>query len=84
MAKSGKGSVLITGGSGLVGRRLIPALTASGYEVRVLSRRKADIPGAKTYKWNIKDQFIEDGALENLDHIIHLAGSNIGKGRWTE
>ncbi|MCF8222995.1 MAG: TIGR01777 family oxidoreductase [Bacteroidales bacterium] len=84
MAKSGKGSVLITGGSGLVGRKLIPALAASGYEVRVLSRRKSDIPGAKTYKWNIKDQYIEDGALEHLDHIIHLAGSSIGKGRWTK
>ncbi|MBN1387976.1 MAG: TIGR01777 family oxidoreductase [Bacteroidales bacterium] len=77
-------TVLITGGTGLVGRALIPLLINSGYRVRILTRGKSSIDGTESFKWDIKNGYIEDGAVEGVDHIIHLAGENIGKGRWTK
>jgi len=77
-------TVLITGGTGLVGRALIPRLIASGYNVRILTRGSTVIDNTESFMWNIKEGFIEKGAVESIDHIIHLAGENIGKGRWTK
>jgi len=77
-------TILITGGTGLVGRTLIPRLINSGYNVRILTRGNAGIDNTESFKWNIKEGFIEPGAVEGVDHIIHLAGENIGKGYWTK
>lgn len=60
-------TVLISGGTGLVGSHLSKKLRAKGYEVAVLSRSDPD---------SVK-------AVETADYIIHLAGANIGAGRWT-
>lgn len=84
MAKENReGVVVITGGSGLVGRRLTALLVSRGYIVRVLSRNRVLIPGAKVYLWDYRSGTIESGALEGAGHIIHLAGASIGTGRWT-
>jgi len=77
-------TVLITGGTGLVGRALIPLLIHSGYNVRVLTRSKSNIDDTESFKWDIRNGSIDDGAIEGVDHIIHLAGENIGRGRWTK
>jgi uncharacterized protein (TIGR01777 family) len=79
-----KSTVLITGGTGQVGRILIPRLINGGYNVRILTRGNAGIDNTESFKWNIKEGFIEPGAVEGVDHIIHLAGENIGKGYWTK
>lgn len=79
-----KEKVLITGGSGLIGRKLTDLLLQQSYEVMHLSRSKNNNTGVKTFLWNYETGFIEDGALEKIDHIIHLAGENIGGGRWTK
>ncbi len=79
-----KSTVLITGGTGLVGRILIPRLINSGYNVRILTRGNTRIDNTESFKWNITEGFIEQGAVEGVDHILHLAGENIGKGRWTK
>jgi len=76
-------SILITGGSGIIGREIISKIDKSKFEVRVLSRSKKNIDGCKVFGWDVDQDFIEDSALENLDHIIHLAGSNVSAGRWT-
>jgi NAD dependent epimerase/dehydratase family enzyme len=76
-------TILITGGSGLIGRNLIPKLIKNGYKVRVLSRSTKPIDGAEVFRWNVEDEFIDPEALKDLDHIIHLAGANVGEGRWT-
>lgn len=77
-------TVLITGGSGMVGRRLSEMLIEKGYDVIWLSREKhvkAEIP---RYKWNLLTGEIDKEALEEADVIVHLAGVGIAEGRWTE
>ncbi|MEZ5012494.1 MAG: TIGR01777 family oxidoreductase, partial [Bacteroidales bacterium] len=81
--KTDNDTVLVTGGSGMVGRRLTLLLNNRGYSVRVLSRKKVLIPGANVFTWDYGSHFIEPGALTGVSHIIHLAGESIGNGRWT-
>lgn len=76
-------TVLITGGTGLVGSTLITMLSEAGFRIRVLSRSRTELKNAETWLWDIKGGTIEEGAVEGVDHIIHLAGANIGSGRWT-
>jgi len=76
-------TILITGGTGLIGSHLTPLLLAKNYKVRYLSRHKREIANVEVYEWDIKKEFIENGALNNVDVIIHLAGANIGEKRWT-
>jgi uncharacterized protein (TIGR01777 family) len=79
-----KKRVLITGGSGLVGSRLTQTLLNKNYEVSWLSRSGKSMPNVQGYRWNIADNYIEKGALENVDTIIHLAGEGIADKRWTK
>ena len=76
--------VLITGGSGLIGRRLSFLLKSRGYEVRILSRSNNPNKSYKTFLWNISEKKINDSAFEGLNHIIHLAGAGIADKRWSE
>jgi uncharacterized protein (TIGR01777 family) len=76
--------VLITGGSGLVGMRLSWHLQNLGYKVTHLSHSKPQNPIYPTYFWNPAKNEIEEAALTNTDAIVHLAGANVGAGRWTE
>jgi uncharacterized protein (TIGR01777 family) len=76
--------VLITGGSGLIGRRLSFLLKSRGYEVRILSRSNNPKNNYKTFLWNVTEQYINDSAFEGLNHIIHLAGAGIADKRWSE
>ena len=74
---------MITGGTGLIGSRLIELLGQSGYRVSVVSRRKEAVPGAAVWQWDVARQFIEAGAVEQADHIVHLAGAGVADERWT-
>ena len=75
-------TILVTGGTGLIGSHLCPRLKEKGYEIILLSRRKgSDL--YPTFSWNPEKNEIEDGAIESADYIIHLAGTNIGEKRWT-
>ena len=77
-------TVLITGGSGMIGRRLSDLLIEKGYDVIWLSREKhikAEIP---RYKWNLLTGEIDEEAIEEADIIVHLAGVGIAEGSWTE
>lgn len=81
-----KKTVLITGGTGLVGSKLIPQLLERNFSVRVLSRSKqtTNEPNLSYFTWDIQKQTIEKGALEGVDTIIHLAGAGIADKKWTE
>lgn len=76
--------VLITGGSGIVGRHLSHKLQERGYSVAILSRAKMQTAGVMVYTWNLNNSEIEEKALNNVDYSIHLAGANIGEKRWTK
>lgn len=72
-------NILLTGGSGLIGSELTKILIDHGHQVRILTREKeVEHP---FYHWD-KNK-IDEKVFENLDGIIHLAGSLIAK-RWTD
>jgi uncharacterized protein len=76
-------SVLITGGTGLIGRYLTRFLLSRGYKVSHLSRKKGLSGPVVAFEWDPVRNIIDPSAFNGVDHIIHLSGANIGEGRWT-
>jgi uncharacterized protein len=77
-------NVLITGGTGFIGRYLTEILLKKGYTVSILSRNVIqDTDKVSYYIWDVTAQKIEEQAILNADFIIHLAGENIAEKRWT-
>jgi uncharacterized protein (TIGR01777 family) len=75
--------VLITGGTGLIGRHLGRKLGELGYEIAILSRTKSNENKIQTYFWDYSKNEIDKDAINTSDYIIHLAGENLGERRWT-
>lgn len=75
-------NVLITGASGLVGTRLTTLLMQKGYQISHLSRSSSAGP-IRTFLWDVNAGTIENGALDEVDTIIHLAGAGIADKRWS-
>lgn len=73
--------ILISGGTGLVGKKLIEKLNKNGHETNILVRNKSR--HNNEFSWDYKNKKIDEKAFENIDCIIHLAGASISK-RWTE
>jgi uncharacterized protein (TIGR01777 family) len=73
-------SFAITGASGMLGRALVPSITAAGHAVTRLVRTRA---GAGEAHWDPSAGRIDAHALEGVDVVVHLAGENIGESRWT-
>jgi len=77
-------NVLITGGTGFIGRYLTEKLLERDYTVSILSRNsKQNTDRVFYYIWDVDTQKIEEAAVNNADYIIHLAGENITEKRWT-
>lgn len=76
-------TVLITGGTGLVGTRLTEMLLAKGYAVAHLSRSAGKNPHVKTFLWNVEKREIDQNALLEADYLVHLAGAGIADKRWS-
>ena len=74
--------VLVTGGTGFVGCRLVAALIAAGHDVTVMTRDPKKATGLPTPLRVITD-FSEFGDDLPLDTIINLAGEPIANGLWT-
>lgn len=77
-------SILLTGGSGLLGRHLTKALLTKGYIVSHLSRKAGNNPQVKTFVWDINKGIIDEHCIDGVDTIVHLAGSGIAEKRWTD
>ena len=78
--------VIITGGTGLIGRALTHSLINDGHQVIVLTRNpaKADLPvGANVEQWN--GHSIEGWShwVDGADAIVNLAGAGLADSRWT-
>lgn len=76
--------ILITGGTGLIGRRLCKALLAEGHELTVYSRNPASVPlkcGAGVHALASLAGWQPDQAF---DAVINLAGEPILDATWTE
>ena len=75
--------VLITGGSGLIGRRLTALLAQQGYEVAWLGRGEPQQSTVPVFRWNPSEHTIDRAAIEWADHVVHLAGAGVADRRWT-
>ena len=84
--------VLITGGTGLIGKRLSQLLTGKGYEVVILTRnarvtaknRDTAFPEIGYAYWDIEKGELAPSAIQHTDYIIHLAGAGVAEKRWSE
>ncbi|MCB1333507.1 MAG: NAD(P)-dependent oxidoreductase [Roseivivax sp.] len=74
---------LVTGATGLIGRHVVPALRAAGFEVVVLGRRS--VPGATHVPTDLLDGPARDRAVAQAgaSHLIHLAWNDQPQGRWS-
>ena len=77
-------TVLITGGTGLVGSRLSILLDSSGYKVIHLSRKENLNGRFPAYKWDVEGGTVDNRALQQADFIVHLAGAGVADGAWTK
>lgn len=79
-------TILITGGTGLVGTRLTEMLVAKNYQVIILSRnnQQANHPNISYAQWNVEKQTIDASVLTKVDYIVHLAGAGVADKRWSK
>jgi len=83
-------TILIAGGTGLIGTALSTLLIAKGYNVILLSRSVIpDKPvkndnGVIQAFWNPVEQRVDRAAIEQADYIINLAGAGVADKRWTK
>lgn len=73
-------NILVAGGSGLIGRKLVMKLRQDGHTVRVLSRH----PKADECLWDPVKGILKVTDAEKVEVIINLSGAGIGDKRWTK
>ncbi|MEZ4227280.1 MAG: TIGR01777 family oxidoreductase [Polyangiaceae bacterium] len=78
-------SVVVSGATGFIGKRLVALLAARGDVVTVLSRRSdaTPPPGGKTVAWDPLQPGDWFEALRSADAVVHLAGEQAVGQRWT-
>lgn len=76
--------ILITGGSGLIGKQLTTLLQKDNHEVCWLSRSAGKYNNIKSYSWDPSSGEIDSAALKNCEYIVHLAGAGVADEKWTE
>ncbi|MBC7829434.1 MAG: TIGR01777 family protein [Chitinophagaceae bacterium] len=83
-------TILITGGTGLIGASLTELLLSKGHKVIILTRNlkmaidKQSADERLTYaRWNAEEQSIDRDAIEKANYIVHLAGAGVADKRWT-
>lgn len=82
-------TILITGGTGMVGRHLSKVLSAANHRVIIITRNVPEAVQAKAFpyayaRWNPEKYWIEASAIHEADYIIHLAGAGVADERWTK
>ena len=93
-------TIMITGGTGTVGKRLTELLLSKGYSVIIVGRgghskgfstsKPSNSSGASNQtnlryaQWNIDAQTIDESAIQQADYIIHLAGAGVADKRWSD
>ncbi len=72
--------IFVTGGTGFLGRHLVPALCREGYPIRVLTRRPQDhdwlhrYPGVEIISGDIVKPSSYTKALQGCRYVIHAGG----------
>jgi uncharacterized protein len=77
-------TILIAGGSGLIGSRLTNHLLKQGHQVAWLSRNpKEKIKDVNIFFWNPEKKELDQNAFSNVDVFINLSGAGIADSKWT-
>lgn len=81
--------IIVTGATGLIGRKLVSTLIQRGDELIIFSRdiakAKTIIPNANEYvEWDYTKPELWKSKLENSYAIVHLAGTNLFAKRWND
>ena len=82
-------TILITGGTGLIGIALTQLLIEKGHDVIILSRGARRLPESSnglrriTRQWNPDNGTIDPEAIRQADYIVHLAGAGVADHRWS-
>ena len=78
-------TVLITGGTGMIGKALTTLFLERGYKVIVLSRqdKRSQRLNLSFAKWDVEKGEIDVEALQQANIIVHLAGEGVADKRWT-
>ena len=80
--------VVVAGGSGLIGRKLIDSLLQAHHEVTLISRTpekaKKYFIGVHVKFWDTKNTADLTGILDGTDAVINLTGESIASKRWTQ
>jgi uncharacterized protein (TIGR01777 family) len=77
-------TILIAGGTGLVGQLLSKKLKADGHDIRLLSRFRPTNPTFPTFLWNIDKGVADANAFKGVDIVINLSGSGVADKLWTK
>lgn len=78
--------IIVTGGTGFIGRALVGELTRQGHEVVVLTR-KVGHPAQSTVRfveWDALSAGPWQAEVASADAVVNLAGEPIAEGRWTD
>jgi uncharacterized protein (TIGR01777 family) len=79
--------IIVTGATGLIGKKLCSKLLEQGNEIAIFTRNpdaaEKVIRGASRYvKWNYNNPEEWQHFLNETDTVVHLAGTNLGAKRW--
>ncbi len=79
-------TVLLTGGTGLIGTALTAELLDAGHRVHVLTRTptRSASTDYREFAWNPYREHMDAGALEGITHVYNMVGANINGKRWTD
>ncbi|MEY4704646.1 MAG: hypothetical protein RL042_842 [Nitrospirota bacterium] len=81
--------IVVTGGTGFIGRPLCASLVQEGHRVTLLTRRKEEAQrlfgsAVTAVEWNGTETGAWEQSLEGADAVINLAGAPIADARWTD
>ncbi len=79
-----KRTVVIAGGTGLIGRAVARKLAAGNFRVKILTRKPLVNSENEHVYWDPENGEIDVSEIEDTEFCINLAGANIAEKRWTK
>ncbi|MES2556900.1 MAG: TIGR01777 family oxidoreductase [Bacteroidota bacterium] len=76
-------TILIAGGTGLIGQQLTAYWQQQGHTVRLLTRQASN-PETGRYHWNPQTSAMDAAALEGVTVLVNVCGAGIADKRWTK